>query len=358
LIIPWRANSIKSDPFGYYRTNQNFKITRVFCLDFFQIKIIPTKISFYLQSISFSFFAIIYAFSKYGKGGGVYYSRDYFTQLLLCRLNFRPTVEIHDYRSLKPEGSFRAIVSRARKIIVNSSGTKKFLQAHYLIPDEKFLVAPNGVDVRFFEIPENKEEVRKMLGAPADSFIAGYVGRLETVGMEKGINYLIEAFETLSHSHNNLLFYVIGGPDSLIKIYKKKMKELDISENRFIFTGQVAYEKIPLYLRAMDVAVIPFPNTRQFANTCSPIKIFEFLAAGKAIIASDLPSIREVLSEKECLFFVPEKSSDLAEKIEFLLKNPEEIKNMSLNALHKSQGYTWQKRAGKILQFINLTSNI
>jgi glycosyltransferase involved in cell wall biosynthesis len=55
---------------------------------------------------------------------------------------------------------------------------------------------------------------------------------------------------------------------------------------------------------------------------------------------------------------VPEKSSDLAEKIEFLLKNPEEIKNMSLNALHKSQGYTWQKRAGKILQFINLTSNI
>src|SRR4030042_1972794 len=77
LIIPRRINSIKQDPFEYYDVKKVFKVKRISCLDLFWKKIIPLKISFYIQWFSFAVFAVIYTFFRYKKSDNIFYSRDW-----------------------------------------------------------------------------------------------------------------------------------------------------------------------------------------------------------------------------------------------------------------------------------------
>jgi glycosyltransferase involved in cell wall biosynthesis len=355
LIVPWRFNSISHDPFEYYGVKKNFKIRKIFCVDLFPVKFIPKKISFYLQSFSFSKLAVLYAFIKHGRNGNIFYSRDYITLFFLCVLGLKPVAEIHDYRATKPRWPFEIITRKSRKIIVNSEGTKKFLREHYGISDKKFLVAPNGVDVDFFNIKETREEARKVFDMPLDKVIVGYAGRLETVGKEKGVRSLIEAFGLLFQRQKGIILYVAGGPESLTNAYRSALKPAGLDSNVVVFYGQVEYKKIPLFFRALDIAVITSPAEKQYSATMSPIKLFELMAAGKAIVAPDLPGVEAALKKDECVFFQAGSSNDLAEKISYLAERPDLVEKLAHNVLLKSKEYAWDKRAGKILNFINST---
>jgi len=117
---------------------------------------------------------------------------------------------------------------------------------------------------------------------------------------------------------------------------------------------------VPRYLKAADVVVLPNSrNSRQKRFSIysrydtSPIKLFEYLASGAPIVASDLPSIREIVSEEEVFFVKPDDPQELAQGIERLLTDQEFARTLSSRALERSKEYTWEKRAKKIVEFIN-----
>jgi len=84
----------------------------------------------------------------------------------------------------------------------------------------------------------------------------------------------------------------------------------------------------------------------------SPLKMFEYMAAQRPIIASDLPSIREILNENNAVLIKPDSPDDLARGIEQLLKKPDFSAKIAKRAYQDVQRYTWQKRTEKILDFI------
>lgn len=351
LIIPRRINPIREDAFDYYGVEKNFKITKVFGIDLFGSGI-KEKLAFYLQSVSFSALAVIWALLKYGREN-IFYSRDYITLFFLCLFGLKPVAEIHDYRSEKPRWFFEFIFRSARKIVANSEGTKKALLGHYPFASDKILVAPNGVDVNFFDIPETKERAREKLGMPKDKTIIGYVGRLEVAGKEKGVADIIQAFSRLPEAQKDCTLYIIGGPDELIEKYKSNLEKWGVLSERVVFAGQVEYKQIPLYLRAMDIVVIPPPEEERYAATTSPIKLFEFLAAGKAIVAPDLSAWRAYLSEQNALFFDPADQGDLSSKIKLLAEDKNLAEKMAAQAREDAKKYTWGKRAEKIMSFLS-----
>jgi len=345
LLAPFRFNPIKQNPFDYYGAEKIFKFRRLPSLDLFILPLFPRKLAFYIQSLSFLFFVFFYLLFL-NKKDLIFYSRDYSVLLLLSLMNLRPVAEIHDYRSRNPKSAICFIIKRASRIILNSEGTLAALRQHYDFGKTPTLVAPNGVDINFFDIKETKNEARRILDIPADKLIIGYVGRLETVGKEKGVATLINAFRKLPDDGEAML-YIVGGPDYLVSKYKNQYSDV----RNVVFTGQVEYKKIPLYLRAIDAVVIPMPDD-QHAKTTSPVKLFEFLAAGKVIIASDLPSLRNYLDENNAVFFKAENTDDLKDKLVYFLNHPAEAKKLADKARESAVKYTWTSRAEKILNFI------
>lgn len=350
LIVPNLRSKIKESPFSYYGIKEKFPIKKVFVLE-----VLPFQKWFgswlgYIQNFSFTKTAFTYLFFRgLLNRKSIFYSRDYMTLFFLCLWGLSPIAEIHDYRSKKYKWAIGFILRKSKKIIVNSEGTLKALEKHYDIDKSKVLVISNGVDLDFFNIPESKQEARKKLGIPQNKKVVAYIGRLETVGMEKGVSCLLKAFSFLRDRTS--ILYIVGGPDSMIEKYKSESFDLAVPKERLVFTGYLPYSKIPLYLRAVDVVVIPLPDNRHAATT-SPIKLFEFLAAGKTIVASDLPSLRKYLSEKNAMFFKPGDSRDLAKKLQIVLSDKDLSEKLSKQALEDSKKYTWVKRAEKIKEFI------
>ena len=229
----------------------------------------------------------------------------------------------------------------------NSGGLADIYLAEGL-DENKLVVAHNGVDLERFEIPGTVGELRKELGLPENKKIVCYSGNTYS---GRGLELLIDVAERFEDIH----FLVVGGLDEDNVKYADAAKSRNI-EN-FQLTGFVPHSSVPMYLRATDILVIPYTKeitikggTRASEFT-SPIKLFEYMASGRPIITSSIPTINEVLEDREtALFFEPGNLNDFSSKLEELLANPVLSKTLSENSTYKVSEYTWEARVKKILK--------
>lgn len=224
--------------------------------------------------------------------------------------------------------------ARAKKIVVLTSFLKTKLMEENISQD-KILVASDGVDLEKFNLRISKKEAREKLNIPLDKKIILFVGsELEW----KGVDILKEASNFLPDGTE---VFLIG------KIKKEEKFE------KIVYVGFKQNSEIPIYLKAADALILPNKKGQDISEKyTSPLKLFEYMASGRPIIASDLPSLREVLDENNSIFFEPNNSKDLADKIEKVFQNPESADRISARALSDVKKYTWRNRANNILNFI------
>lgn len=214
--------------------------------------------------------------------------------------------------------------------------------------EKKLVVAHNGVDLERFENSETREQLRTDLGLPGNKTIVCYCGNTYS---GRGIELLIDAAERYKELH----FLVVGGLDEDNQRYAALAGSKKI--NNFELTGFVAHSSVPKYLLASDILVIPYSGEitikggTNAAEFTSPIKLFEYMAAGKPILASGLPTIREILEDKKTgSLFEPENIESFSKNLDQLLDNPGYMKTLSENSSSKIREYTWEARVRKILK--------
>lgn len=349
LIVPKKANKIKDDVFSYYGIRPNFKVEVISSLNLSGGGKFLGKYFFYIQTVVFAIMAIR-SVSQEDKKDATFYSRDFIILFFLCLFGVKNIAEIHDYRLKRASIVIRSILNKSSKIIVNSGGTKLKLLEHYDVPNDKLFVIANGVEISKFDIRESKNESRIKMGIDLDKQIIAYVGRIETAGVDKGVGFLLKAFQNIAGEFPRSMLYIVGGPDELASIYREGIMNNQYRD-RIIFTGHVDYRDIPFYLRAIDIVVIPLPKGKH-AETTSPVKLFEFMAAAKAVIVPSFPSIRECVDEKSVFFYQPDNLSDLTEKIKIALGNPLLTADKEKNIRETAEHFTWSKRAEKIIKFL------
>jgi glycosyltransferase involved in cell wall biosynthesis len=98
---------------------------------------------------------------------------------------------------------------------------------------------------------------------------------------------------------------------------------------------------------------MPFPWSEHYAYFMSPLKMFEYMAAGRPIVATDLPSAREILDDKSAVIVKPGDAEDLARGILKVLRDEEAAAFLAENARAKVKNYSWDERVKNILKFIN-----
>jgi glycosyltransferase involved in cell wall biosynthesis len=193
-----------------------------------------------------------------------------------------------------------------------------------------------------------KAEARRRLSLPLEQHIAIYNGHLHTW---KGAGTLAQAAQFLPQ---DFLLLFMGGTDEDIEKFKKEYG----ADQRIAIIGRKGDEERPLYLRAADVAVLPNTGKDQIsASYTSPLKLFGYMAAGTPIVASDLPSIREVLSEKTAFFAQPDDPASFAKVLAHVVIHPTEAQMRAKTARSEVEQYEWQKRSGYILDFLGVTSS-
>ena len=196
-------------------------------------------------------------------------------------------------------------------------------------------VVPDGVDPASFRTPGGSRKDRRIL----------YVGQLYPW---KGAGTLIEAMAYVSSGE----LHLVGGSGERIQILREKAAALGVLD-RVVFHGQVTPRDVRRYLAEASVAVLPLSQDLISAHFTSPLKLFEYMAAGVPIVASDLPSTREILSPGEnALLVPPEDPRALAGGIGKLLAHPSFAESLAKKALEDVQEYTWAKRAENIIRFL------
>jgi glycosyltransferase involved in cell wall biosynthesis len=216
----------------------------------------------------------------------------------------------------------------------------------------KVMVLPDGVDLSLFEHLPSKDECRRRLGLPLDRSIIGYIGRFKTLEMEKGIPELVQALAQLPACNGKEpLLLCVGGPMDAVPAYMDLACRLGVPEHRLQFMDHVPSREVPFWIRACDVATIPWPWTEFSAYYTSPMKLFEYMAAGVPIVATDLPSLREVLRHGENAWLVePGNPKAIANAIKVLTEVGQQGTCLSEKAYHDVTFLTWQRRAEVVLK--------
>ena len=210
--------------------------------------------------------------------------------------------------------------------------------------EEKILVAPDAVDIGLFDITTKKDDARRALGFPLDKHLIVYAGRIDEPW--KGSEVLYEAMTQLDE---NYLGVIVGGKPHYVEYFNALHPPIE----NLILCGHQLHDEIPLYLKAADVLVLPNSAKAEISRiSTSPMKLFEYMAADRPIVASDLPSLREILNEKNALFVEPDSGTALAQGIRTIIQNPEQGRMLAAQARKDVSTHTWENRAAAIVSHI------
>ena len=358
LVVPRRFQTkfMKqvSDSYEYYAVEKTFNIRRLFSLN--MTPPLDSRLSYWTQSVQrltywqqsicFGLASTIYSLTRSAK---LVYSRDFFTCLFLSLTKplhgKRIFFEAHDFPHTRLGCRLRCwLLRRIDGLIVINRSLGELYQSQGIRPEKK-LVAPDGVDLKPFSENLEREIARAELGLPSRKKIACYTGHLYRW---KGVHILAQAMKELV---DECLLYVVGGTLKDIEEFNEFISVNQIPN--IIVVGYVPPKLIPKYLAAADILVLP--NTSEEAISrlyTSPLKLFEYMAAQRPIIASGLPSIREILNEENSLLVSPDDSTALADGIKKALKDEEMSQKLAGNAFRDVQLYTWERRADRILEFM------
>ncbi len=324
LIAPERRNHLTDDPFGYYGVTDRFPIRKLFTIDLVRFG----RIGFLIQEFSF---ALRTAVALYDDTRPIY-SRD---EMLLWVLRFfghdRSVWESHTggwnraARSVARKGSALAVISQGLKDFYVENG----------IAAEKITVVPSAIDLEEFAHPESKEAARHRLGLPLDKKIALYIGRLDGW---KGTDTLLEASN------------YVGGDIQIALIGDgKQIEELSKRYPRVLFLGYRPYSELPDNQAAADVLVVPNTGHSEISvRFTSPLKLIAHLCASRPIVASDLPSIREIVGDDAALLVPADDPKALALGIRKLFDDSVLAQSLAHRAHERAAAYTWATRAEAI----------
>ncbi len=206
-------------------------------------------------------------------------------------------------------------------------------------------IAPNGVDLeRYADLPD-VSQARRELGLP-DCSTVGFTGHFYK---GRGMNLLFE----LARSLPTVSFLWVGGTAASVEEWRARLRDAGVMN--VTLTGFVENSRLPLYQAAADVLLMPYDRSiasssgQDIAAVINPMKMFEYMAAKRAIITADLPSIREVLDETCALFCAPGNIEAWKTAVSALLSDENQRAALAQRGRQEAEKHTWLARAERAL---------
>lgn len=325
------------DPFAYYHASRTF--------DFLPFAAAKGKVGRRMTQILFA-----RRNAAMARECDLMFSRCLLSAVAGAISGSRVIFELHDSPStLHPImlGMFNRLIKNSNflKLVVISQALKDHIVSEFGVGDNKIIVAHDGADA----LPH-------IGGRPSPfqkndfAFHVGYTGHLYK---GRGIEVMAGAAELLP----SVAFHIVGGTPEDVKCWAQQYSNLD----NLIFHGHVPHALVAEYLKHFDALLAPYQhsvavagNTGNTVNWMSPLKIFEYMSAGKPMIVSDLPVLAEVLGHgRNAYLCAPDSAKAWADAIDVLRADPALSARLAVQALKEfDEHYTWSKRAKYILDHV------
>lgn len=330
LLVPRRRSNIKTDIFTYYDIPKSFKIIKLPVIDFIGWHI---PFAFFIETASFAASSLFWL--MFQKGKAIVYTRGEISLFLTQVSSKRYALFWESHIKPHNMNCYKNVFTKTTGIIVI---TKHYL--HELIKSQidksKLLFVPDAVDVKLFNIELSKKDARTKLNLPQEKRIIVYTG---SDIPWKGLSILRDAVKYF--------------PDDVLVIFVGDIARKSESEEKVYFAGHRPSAEIIYWLKAADLLVLtgdPKSDIARFYT--SPLKLFEYMASGRPIIATDIPSFRDILNEQNACLTTASTGEEFASTIIGVLDNPNRAVSISGQAKKDSRKYDWEERAKNILDFI------
>jgi len=238
--------------------------------------------------------------------------------------------------------------NRLARWVFISARLKELVSADVQLPNERCLVEHDAVDLARFEPVISRAQARAALGLRASTPLVVHSGHLY---QGRGAEHLLEVAKRLPHTD----FLFLGGlPEDISRL----RQEADANGLRNLtFTGHLPLPRLPLYLFAANVLVMPYTSRTvtsdrktQTIEYASPMKMFEYMAAGRGIVATGFPAIGEVLRDGANARIVrPDSPDSLLAGVQELLERSDFSDVLGAQARRDVNAHTWEGRAQRIL---------
>jgi len=248
----------------------------------------------------------------------------------------------HLHFPLIPELIEKRVLKSCDATITITDDLKNYFVHRYSIPEEKVHVIPNGVDIDRFKPSKKCRRITSKYNLQR-KIVLGFIGAFKEW---HNIDQLIQVMDYVIKRYRNVRFLLVG------EGHKKKDVEDFIKKhctNNIILTGYVAPEEIPAYISSMDITLAPYTLQGEFFYG-SPMKIFEYMACGKPVVANRFNPIEAVINDEYNGFLVePGDSRVFAERVIRLIQS-RELRSMVGERARKTvvHRYSWVDRARTI----------
>lgn len=211
------------------------------------------------------------------------------------------------------------------------------------VPGDSIYVIPNGADPDRFRPDYPCDEVKQRYGL-RNNLVIGFVGSFHYWHGVENLSRII--LDTTRH-HSNVRFLMVGDGGPLKSSLERFINDNNLLD-RVYLTGLVKHEDIPQYIAAMDIVLAPYPKLE--FGYYSPVKLYEYLSSGKAVVASRMGQIGEVIRDGENGFLCePDDTIQMSRKISELIQNPEVIKKVGARAREDVLNhYSWRRRGEQL----------
>ncbi len=229
----------------------------------------------------------------------------------------------------------RVFIPRMNGLLCLQESQARLYQKYF--PNQKIYVAKPGlIQIK----PTDNDRFKNRL--------IGYVGSLQ---MKKGVSTLLDAFNLLKE-HDFQLVLIGGRNDKEIASIREKIAALNLSASVRI-TGWIPFREVETYLDQISVGIIPLNDIFYNRYLTAPNKLFDYLSRGIPIIASDLPAIKDFMTNNvEGILFPPENAERLAAAILEIFTDIELYRKYSRNSLDTAREFLWEKRGAAMLKMM------
>lgn len=286
-------------------------------------------------------------------GTELVYTRNIVAAALASMIGIPTILELHDM----PGGRFGLQLTRVFvagngfvRLVTISDALRLDVQQRFRnqFNDLNCMVVHDAVDLERFANMPTMRSSREMIGI-ANTFTVGYAGSFYP---GRGVELICRIASMLPE----VQFLVVGGDP-------KRLGELRSNTSRgtsanLVFLGFVDNDKLPVYLAACDALLLPYQHRVSVSgggNTVkymSPLKLFEYMAAERLIISSDLPVLREILNEQNAAFCPPDYPESWCRMIQRAMTDDTWRQSLARNARCEVENHTWRRRVHRCLSGI------
>ena len=322
----------------------------------FEIKRFPNAFRGKLSRLASLYSLALVLYTRY-RGFSLITTRSLEVAVWAGRLKIPVILESHNFSKFEHHRMIKSWVAMTKKagyaatmVVTTHAGKNSYVNLG--IPQEKILVLPNGVNIKNFTNSLPQKDIRAELNLPLNANIAVFSGSLHE---GRGGEEMLDCAALLP----DVQLIIVGGTSAHVDFYRDLAHKRSLLNVKLV--GHVDQKTLSKYLLASDFLMMPY-STRFSAHSfeyTSPMKMFEYLATGRPMVATDFPILHEILEHKRNAFFVePDSGEALARGIQYFIDHPDEARRIGEAAKSDAMKYSWEKRAAAVINWQKSLGNI